>query len=101
PLNQNENLSLNGSLASNGSYQYNTGTKRSGTEVFNYTLTSVIFSPAAGDVISGTATFNTSGSGPKGAWNYQGTITFLGNHMAAVTINGKAYNVNLQTGAVA
>lgn len=100
PLNQNANLSLNGSLNSNGSYQYNTGTKRSGTEVFDYTLTSVIFSPAAGDVVSGKATFNTSGSGPKGVWNYQGTITFLGNHMATVTINGKAYSVNLQTGAV-
>ena len=100
PLNSNANLSINGSLNSNGSYQYNTGTKRSGTEVFDYTLTSVIFSPVAGDVISGTATFNTSGSGPKGVWNYQGTITFTGNHMATVTINGKAYTVNLQTGAV-
>jgi len=63
-------------------------------------LTSAIFSPVAGDVISGSATFNTSGSGPKGVWNYQGTITFLGSHMATVTINGKAYKVNLQTGAV-
>ncbi|HWZ04254.1 MAG TPA: hypothetical protein VNX40_11635 [Mucilaginibacter sp.] len=100
PLNPDANLSLNGSLNSNGSYQYNTGTKRSGTEVFDYTLTSVIFSPAAADIVSGTATFNTSGSGPKGVWNYQGTITFLGNHMAKVVINGKSYTVNLQTGAV-
>lgn len=101
PLNSNANLSINGSLNSNGSYQYNTGTKRSGTLVFNYVLTSVIFSPAAGDVISGTATFNTSGSGPKGVWNAQGTITFTGNHMATVSINGKTYTVNLQTGVVA
>jgi len=100
PLDANANISINGSLNSNGSYQFNTGTKRSGTEVFNYTLTSAIFSPTAGDVVSGSATFNTSGSGPKGVWDYQGTITFLGNHMATVTISGKAYNVNLQTGAV-
>jgi hypothetical protein len=101
PLYANANVSINGSLNSNGSYQYNTGTKRSGTEVFDYTLTSAIFSPTVGDVISGSATFSTSGTGPKGVWNYQGTITFLGNHMATVTINGKAYTVNLQTGAVA
>ena len=96
----NANLTLNGSLNSSGSYQYNTGSKRSGTEVFDYTLTSVIFSPTLGDVVSGSATFNTSGTGPKGVWNYQGTITFKGNHLAVVVINGNTYNVNLITGAV-
>jgi hypothetical protein len=100
PINPDANLTLNGSLTSNGSYQFNTGTKRSGTEVFDYTLTSLIISPALGDVVSGTATFTTSGTGPKGVWNYTGSIVFLGNHLATVTINGKAYNVNLQTGAV-
>jgi hypothetical protein len=100
PANPNSNLSLSGSLNSNGSYQYNTGTKKSGSEVFNYTLTSLIFDPNAGDVVSGSATFNTQGSGPIGVWNYQGTITFLGNQVAKVTINGKVYTVNLQTGVV-
>jgi hypothetical protein len=100
PTNANANLTINGSLNSSGSYQYNTGSKRSGTEVFDYTLSSVIFSPTLGDVVSGAATFNTSGTGPKGVWNYQGTIAFQGNHIALVTINGKAYTVNLLTGAV-
>lgn len=100
PTDPNANLSLSGSLNSNGSYQYNTGTKASGTSVFDYTLTSLIISPVLGDVVSGNATFNTSGTGPKGVWNYQGTIVFLGNHFATVTINGKIYHVNLQTGAV-
>jgi len=100
PTNPDANLTLSGSLNSNGSYQYNTGTKRSGTEIFDYTLTSIILSPTTGDVVSGTATFNTSGTGPKGVWNYQGTITFLGNQTATITINGKAYKVNLDTGVV-
>jgi hypothetical protein len=100
PTNPDANITLSGSLNSNGSYQYNTGTKRSGTEVFDYTLTSIILSPLTGEVASGTATFNTSGSGPKGVWNYQGTITFLGNQTATVTINGKTYTVNLDTGGV-
>ncbi len=94
------NLSIKGSLASNGSYQYLTGTKKSGSEVFNYTLSSLIYSPATGNIVSGSAAFTTTGSGPNGTWNYQGTITFLGNQMAKVTINGTAYNVNLQTGVV-
>ncbi|MFI5137916.1 MAG: hypothetical protein ACHQIM_08805 [Sphingobacteriales bacterium] len=100
PANPNANLSLNGSLNSNGSYQFLTGTKKSGNEIFDYSLKSLIFSPAAGDIISGSAAFKTSGSGPKGVWNYQGTIVFLGNHLATVTINGKVYNVNLLTGVV-
>jgi hypothetical protein len=100
PTDANANLTINGSLNSSGSYQYNTGSKRSGTEVFDYTLTSAVFSPTLGDVVSGSATFNTSGTGPKGVWNYQGTITFLGNHVATVVINGKTYTVNLLTGAV-
>ncbi|HEY8781167.1 MAG TPA: hypothetical protein VIM16_06105 [Mucilaginibacter sp.] len=97
PVDYNSNLSLSGSLTSDGSYVYN---KKSGTSVFNYALTSLIFSPLEGDVVSGSATFNTKGSGPKGVWNYQGTIVFLGNQMAKVTINGTVYTVNLQTGAV-
>ncbi|HZY38830.1 MAG TPA: hypothetical protein VFE53_19355 [Mucilaginibacter sp.] len=101
PSNPTTNIELNGSLNSDGSYQYLTGTKQSGSEVFDYTLASVIATgDGSADVLSGTATFNTSGSGPKGVWNYQGTMTFLGNHMASVVINGKTYTVNLLTGAV-
>ncbi|GAC1301313.1 MAG: hypothetical protein NVSMB24_03890 [Mucilaginibacter sp.] len=95
PQNANSNFSINGSLTSNGSYQYKTGTKRSGTEVFNYTLTGLIVNPNTGDIVSGSASFLTSGSGPKGVWNYQGTITFLGNHNATVNIAGKVYNVTV------
>jgi hypothetical protein len=100
PTNYNANISVTGSLNSDGSYHYNTGTKRSGTSVFDYTLTSLVISPVLGDVVSGNASFNTSGTGPKGVWSYKGTIVFNGNHTATVTISGKVYHVNLQTGAV-
>ena len=100
PSDPNSNLSLGGTLNSNVSYQSGTGTKGSGTEVFNYTLTSLIFSATDGELVSGSVTFNTQGTGPKGVWNYQGKIVFLGNQMASVTISGKVYTVNLQTGAV-
>lgn len=95
PTNPNANFSLTGTLSSNGTYQFKTGTQRSGTAVFNYTLTSMIVSPATGDIVSGSASFTTSGSGPKGVWSYQGTITFLGNHKATVVIGSKSYSVTV------
>lgn len=95
PTDPNANFSLTGTLSSSGSYQFKTGTKRSGTEIFNYTLTSMVINPLTGDIVSGSASFTTSGSGPKGVWNYQGTITFLGNHQATVVIGGKSYSVSV------
>jgi len=102
PSSQMTNILVNGSLNSDGSYQILAGSnKGSGTSIFDYTLKSVLAAgDGSGDVLSGTATFNTSGSGPKGNWNYQGTIVFKGNYTAVVTINGSTYTVNLQTGAV-
>lgn len=100
PTNPDANLSISGALNSNLAYQYTTGTKKSGTEVFNYTLNALTIDPLAQDISGGTATFSTNGSGPKGVWNYQGTIVFKGNHTATVTINGAVYTVNLQTEAV-
>ncbi len=95
------NLSLTGSLSSSASYSTGSGSSKvTGTASYSYTLSSVIYSPVDGDVVSGSATFTTQGSGPKGSWNYQGTITFLGNHLAKVVINGSTYTVNLQTGVV-
>ena len=100
PSDPNSNLSLNGTLNSNLSYTMSTGTKGSGTEVFNYALKSLVIDSNSGSVISGSATFTTSGTGPKGVWNYTGSIVFLANDMASVTISGKVYTVNLQTGVV-
>jgi hypothetical protein len=93
-------IALNGTSSTSGSYQYKTGTKRSGTEAFSYTLTNLLIDPNSSSIVSGSAKFSTSGSGPRGVWSYQGTITFLPNNMASVVINGKTYTVSLLTGAV-
>lgn len=95
PTNPNANCTLSGTLSSSGSYQFKTGSQRSGSQVFSYTLNSLLIDPASGDIVSGSASFSTSGSGPMGKWNYQGTITFLGNHQATVVIGGKSYNVTV------
>ena len=100
--NSSSNLSVNGSLSSNETYQITTGTTGTGTSDFSYMLTSVVYTPVATGVtaVSGSATFTTTGTGPKGVWTYQGTITFLGNNMATVTIGTTSYTINLLTGAV-
>jgi hypothetical protein len=96
----NTNITLNGSIGSTISYTIKTGaSKGSGTASFSYTFSSVVISPSDG-IVSGSATFNTTSSGPQGTWNYSGTITFLGNGEAKITISGITYNVNLDTGAV-
>ncbi|MDF2431725.1 MAG: hypothetical protein JWP44_1356 [Mucilaginibacter sp.] len=100
PSNSHSNLSFKGSINVTDTYLYKTGSKGSGNQAFNYTQMSLIIDPVKSDVISGSASFATQSTGPKGVWNYTGTITFLGNHLATVTINGTTYKVNLQTGVV-
>jgi hypothetical protein len=101
PNDDNSKLSLKGTLNSSSTYNYKTGTKKSGTTSFNYILTSLVLNPDEdGDIISGSASFSTKGSGSTGSWSYIGTIAFTGNHKATITINGKAFKVNLQTGVV-
>ena len=101
PLDSTSNLSMKGTLSSDKVLTYATvSAGKSGEAQFSYTLTALVLDPNADDVVSGTATFSTSGSGASGTWNYSGTIVFLGNHMAKVTINGASYTVNLETGVV-
>lgn len=99
PLDPNTNILLNGTLNSQATYQIKSGPlKGSGSVTFSYTLSSILIDQNLG-VVSGSATFNTTASGPEGTWNYSGTITFLGNSMAKIVISGVTYTVNLDTGA--
>lgn len=66
-----------------------------------YTLTGVTVDLTKNeDITSGTATFNATGSYNNVAWNNNGTVTFLGNNKANITINTKTYNADLLTGIV-
>ena len=59
-----------------------------------YQFTNLTIDVVNKDILSGTATFNAYGSN----WSLQGTITFLGNHMADFNMNNQTYHVNLLTG---
>lgn len=101
PADENTQFSLSGNISSTGTYAYKTSAGKSGTRSFSYVLNALTLDPNSDDIISGTATFSTKGSGKSGTWSYSGTIKFLGNHTAQITINSKSYTVNLETGVVA
>ncbi len=53
-----------------------------------------------GDIKSGTAAFTSNGSNSYGAWKYDGTIIFYGNHKADIIIDGKVFHADLITGKI-
>ncbi|MDB5134213.1 MAG: hypothetical protein JWP37_816 [Mucilaginibacter sp.] len=100
PNDENANISFSGTFGLSDNIANKTGSKQTTTETYNYTFTSVLLSPVDAGIISGSATFSTKGNNASGTWNCSGTIVFLGNNLAKITINGTAYTVNLQTGTV-
>ena len=52
------------------------------------------------DVTSGTGDFVSKGTNFYGKWDFEGTITFLGNHRAKIEFAGKLFFVDLKTGVV-
>jgi len=57
----------------------------------NYVLNNLTIDVCKKDILSGTATFKAYGEG----WNLSGTLTFLGNHLVDVNINGQVTRVNI------
>jgi len=60
-------------------------------ESSNYVLNNLTIDVCKKDILSGTATFKAYGEG----WSLSGTVNFLGNHMADVTMNGQTYHVDI------
>ncbi|TSJ42877.1 hypothetical protein FO440_01435 [Mucilaginibacter corticis] len=100
PSSKTTSIVLAGTIGYGGTYNYSSGSnKGSATQNFAYTYHAVTID-SNGVIASGSADFNTSGSGTTGTWNYSGTITFLGNGSAKIIINNATYTVNLLTGEV-
>jgi hypothetical protein len=99
PQSDASNISLGGTLGFSNNITLKTGSKSSSAESFNYKYNAIIIDQN-GNIISGSATFSTKGTGASGAWNYSGTVEFKGNNKVKITINGTVYNVDLQTGVV-
>ncbi len=57
----------------------------------NYVLNNLTIDVCKKDILSGTATFKAYGAG----WSLSGTVTFLGNHLVDVNINGQVTRVDI------
>jgi len=97
----NSNFTLNGRLKSWVDFDYNLKPKSSTSvhNVFHFTDLE-IHADDNFDIVSGDATFESKGLTTTGAWDYSGTIHFLGNHKAKLTFLSKVYWVDLLTGVV-
>jgi hypothetical protein len=101
PPNPYSKLTLNGALGIQGKILYKTGSKKRGTTLFSYKFSDISIDPmSGGDIISGSATFQTKGDTQGGNWDSLGTILFLGGRLVQITIDGKTYTLNTQTGKI-
>jgi hypothetical protein len=97
----NSNFSLNGTLKSYVDNEYTVYVNSSASVHNIYTFSNLyVHADDNFDITSGTATFESIGKTHSGAWDYSGTITFLGNHKAKLTFLSKVYWVDLITGTV-
>ncbi|NHA05195.1 hypothetical protein G7092_15405 [Mucilaginibacter sp. HC2] len=99
PGNKDSQLSMTGSMNVYTNLQAKATASKTTISSYNYSFNSLIIDPTKeGDIISGSASFATKGSGADGTWDYKGTIQFLGNHQVKIVINGSTYTYDLQTG---
>lgn len=97
----NSNFSLDGTLKSYVDNNYTVYVNSSASVHNIYTFSNLyVHADDNFDITSGTATFESIGKTHSGAWDYSGTIVFLGNHKAKLTFLSKVYWVDLITGAV-
>jgi hypothetical protein len=97
----NSNFTLNGRLKSWVDFDYKAKpqTPISVHNVFHFTDIE-IHAADNFDIVSGDATFESKGLTNAGAWDFQGSIHFLGNHKAKLNFLSKVYLIDLLTGAV-
>ena len=90
------NYILNSNYKRNGTQQSKILNKNSFSSNITITSTDITVSKASREIVSGTASVTVSGASTGGvAFNYSGTLTFLGNKTATLELgNGNTYNIS-------
>jgi hypothetical protein len=92
---------INGEYKSMGTFKLKPDTTNTGSANVDIVIKNLIVTKATQVIASGTATVIVTGTtAKKGDFTYNGTLTFNGNAMATMVINGTTYTVNLTTGDV-
>ncbi|MFD2147138.1 hypothetical protein [Mucilaginibacter antarcticus] len=96
---------VNGQLKNMCGFKMNADTTRKGTISINIGLTNLTIAKSTATVpatiTAGTATASVTGNSPKGAFLFEGKLTFNGFNDATLVISKETYTINLATGAVA
>jgi hypothetical protein len=66
----------------------------------NYVLCNLVIDLEKHDIISGTATFQAFGTNNYGSWNLSGSMVFLGDHKAKITIGDKWWIIDITSGQI-
>jgi hypothetical protein len=85
---------VSGTYVRNGSQQSKVRLRRSFTSVVSISLHNMAVNKTTRQITGGTATVSITGTGSN-SFYYNGSITFLGNNSATLTINGNTYTINL------
>jgi len=96
----NSNFTLNGRLKSYVDFSYTKTEKSSSVHNIFHFIDAQVHAADNYDIVDGSATFESIGETSTGAWDYSGTIKFLGNHKAKLTFMSKVYLIDLLTGSV-
>jgi hypothetical protein len=92
---------VNGQSGREGTFSMKIGNQNSINGTVTTTITNFKFSKSTGLLESGTATIAVSGSTSAGrSFGFTGTLVYLGNYNASLTISGRTFYVNVTTGVV-
>ncbi|MES2375154.1 MAG: hypothetical protein V4553_01175 [Bacteroidota bacterium] len=95
---------INGQFKNMGTFKLKADTTRAGTISIDITIKNLVIAKGTLSnppiITSGTATCAITGNSPKGAFLFEGTITFPGYNEAILTLGANSYSINLSSGAV-
>jgi len=91
---------INGLYSRIGGFESKVRNKNTGNSSVELTIEDVLVNKTSYEIESGTATATITGVVAGTAFNFTATIEFLGDGMATITVNGKTYTNNLETGEI-
>lgn len=90
-----DNWAFNGTYMSSGMFISKVGNQNQWNNTFSLSLNQVEVSKSTYQIVSGGGSFSLLLSDGEGnSRNFEGTITFLGNAMATITLNGTSFDVD-------